>query len=410
MTERRAEGLPTLMIQLPKSRPTLPRYGDNTLSDLASSILAALGAPGEANPLGLPPADRVCLLVVDGLGWELLREHPAAAPFLSELAVSGRALMAGFPATTATSLASLGTGRPPGRHGLLGYQVAVPGEGRLLNALSWDKLVDPVAWQSGTTIFERADAAGIGAFRVAQGSLARTGLSVAAMRGAAYCPADTLGALVAEAAAALRRRDRALAMVYHGELDATGHAWGCASDAWRYHLGHVDKLAEQLAGALPPGTTLYVTADHGMVDVPVQDRVDADAVPGLRAGVALLGGEPRARHVYAVPGAAADVLAAWQEILGAHAWVISRDEAIADGWFGPVTPSLAPRIGDVVAAPAGPWAVVATKAEPRESALIGMHGSVTPADQLVPLLTWPRPEAEATGPHRQADLGGYGRR
>jgi hypothetical protein len=163
--------------------------------------------------------------------------------------------------------------------------------------------------------------------------------------------------------------------------------FGCSSDAWRYHLGHVDKLAEQLAGALPPGTAMYVTADHGMVDVPAQDRVDADTVPGLREGVALLGGEPRARHVYTVPGAAADVLATWREVLGYRAWVVSRDEAIAEGWFGPVAPQLAPRIGDVVAAPAGPFAVVATEADPRESELIGMHGSLTTADQLVPLLT-----------------------
>jgi hypothetical protein len=124
-----------------------------------------------------------------------------------------------------------------------------------------------------------------------------------------------------------------------------------------------------------------------MVDVAPQDRVDADTVPGLRDGVALLGGEPRARHVYTVPGAAPDVLAAWREVLGHRAWVVSRDEAIAEGWFGPVDPRLAPRIGDVVAAPAGPFAVVATKTDPRQAALIGMHGSLTPADQLVPLLT-----------------------
>jgi hypothetical protein len=88
-----------------------------------------------------------------------------------------------------------------------------------------------------------------------------------------------------------------------------------------------------------------------------------------------------------VPGAAADVLLAWREVLGHRAWVVSRDEAIVEGWFGPVDPRLAPRIGDVVAAPAGPYAVVATKADPRQSALIGMHGSLTPADQLVPLLS-----------------------
>lgn len=398
------------MTELPESMPSLPQYGAAALPDLASSALAALGVPGEANTLGLPPAERICLLVIDGLGWELLRDYPAAAPFLSELAVTGRSLTAGFPATTATSLASLGTGRPPGQHGLFGYQVAVPGAGRLLNALRWDKRVDPVAWQPAATIFERAAAAGIGAFRVAQSPLERTGLSEAAMRGAEYYGADTLGALVAEAATALRRRDRALAMVYHGDLDSTGHVWGCGSEAWRYHLGHVDKLAEQLAGALPPGTTLYITADHGMVDVGPQDKIDADSLPELRAGVALLGGEPRARHVYAEPGAQADVLAAWREILGPRAWVAARDEAVADGWFGPVEPALAARIGDVVAAPAGSWALVATIAEPRESALIGMHGSLTSAEQLVPLLTWP-PDTEGSGPHRWfSDGGGAGRR
>jgi hypothetical protein len=382
-----SDGRPAVVSDLPASLPTLPRYGDSSLADLASSVLASLGMAEEPNPLDFPSAERVCLLVVDGLGWELLREHPAAAPFLSELAVAGRPLTAGFPATTAVSLTSLGTARPPGQHGVLGYQVAVPGQGRLLNAVHWDQRVDPQAWQPGSTIFERAAAAGIGAYRVGHSSFRRTGLFLAAMRGAEYVVANTFGALVAQAAAALGRSDRALALAYHAELDATGHAFGCSSDAWRYHLGHVDKLAEQLAGALPPGTVMHVTADHGMIDVPPQDRIDVDADPALRHGVALLGGDARARYVYARPGAAADVLAAWREVLGARAWVASREEAIADGWFGEVDPALAPRIGDVVAAPAGPWAIVAGRAEPRESALIGMHGSLTSADQLVPLLT-----------------------
>ena len=370
----------------PAIAPVVPHYGERSLSDLASSLLASLGVTGEQNPLSLPPAPRACLLVVDGLGWELLRDHPAAAPFMSELAVTGGPLTAGFPATTVTSLSSLGTGRPPGQHGMLGYQVAVPGEDKLLNGLRWDSSVDPLVWQPGATIYERAAGAGISAYRVAASALEKTGLSTAVMRGNAYRPADSLGALAAEAADTLRRADRALVTVYHGQLDSTGHMFGCESDAWRYHLGHVDKLAEQLAGAIPAGPSLYITADHGMVDVAPEDRADADTIPGLRDGVALLGGEPRARHVYAVPGAAADVLAAWRGILGDRAWVLSRDEAVAAGWFGSVAPRLAGRIGDVVVAPAGSCAVIASKAEVLESSLIGMHGSLTSADQLVPLL------------------------
>ena len=86
------------------------------------------------------------------------------------------------------------------------------------------------------------------------------------------------------------------------------------------------------------------------------------------------------------PRLAADLLATWREVLGDRAWVLSRDEAIKEGWFGPVDAAMTSRIGDVVAATAGSLAIVATKAEPRESALTGMHGSLTASEQLVPAL------------------------
>jgi hypothetical protein len=170
--------------------------------------------------------------------------------------------------------------------------------------------------------------------------------------------------------------------------------YGVSSQAWEFQLSHVNRLVEQLASALPSGTALYVTADHGMVNVGPDDRIDADADgPGaaLREGVALLGGEPRARHVYAAPGAAADVLATWREVLGEHAWVASREEAVKDGWFGPpgvVDEAMAARIGDVVAACSGTSAVIASKAEPLQSSLFGMHGSLTAAEQLVPMFAF----------------------
>jgi hypothetical protein len=374
----------------PKHAPTVPSYGAATLADLSSSLLASLDteSPRSQNVLGLPSAHRACLLIVDGLGWDLLRAHPAAAPFLAELARDAKPITAGFPSTTVTSLGSLCTGLPPGQHGLLGYQVIVPGENRLLNGLRWDSRVDPHQWQPRPTIYEQAAAADIAAIHVAQRSFRGTGLTEATMRGADYWPADSMGALAAQAAAALAENGRALVTVYHGDLDGTGHVFGVGSEAWYNQLAHVDKLAEQLAGALPSGTHMYVTADHGMVDVGPEDRIDVDAIPELRAGLGLLGGEPRARHLYARPGAAADVLATWRELLGDRAWVLPKDEAIKEGWFGPVDQGMADRIGDVVAAATGSIALVATEAEPRESALFGMHGSLTPSEQLVPALTF----------------------
>src|SRR5690349_20663454 len=237
----------------PRHLPIVPSYGAAALADLSSSLLASLDpeAPFAQNVLGLPPARRACLLIVDGLGWELLRDHPAAATFLSELARNSRPITAGFPSTTVTSLGSICTGRPPGQHGILGYQVAIPGENRLLNGLRWDARVDPVQWQPLPTVYEQAAAAGIAAVHVAQGAFRGTGLTVATMRGADFRPADSMGALAAQGATALRENDRAFVTVYHGDLDGAGHVFGVASDAWYNQLAHVDKLAELLAGALP---------------------------------------------------------------------------------------------------------------------------------------------------------------
>ncbi len=381
------------MTREPRNSPIVPSYGESSLADLSNSILASLTGDASGNVLGLPETGRACLLLIDGLGLELLRAHQAAAPFLAELAFNSRPLTAGFPSTTTTSLASLGTGLVPAVHGMLGYQVAVPGQDRLLNGLKWPADIDPVAWQPRPTIFERASADRLDAIYVGPSAFQGSGLTVATLRGPQYRGADSLGALAALTADALAESDRALVMAYHGDLDAAGHRYGVSSQAWEFQLSHVDRLAEHLASTLPSGTILYVTADHGMVDVGPDDKLDVD-VDGpfavLRDGLALLGGEARARHAYARPGAAADVVATWREVLGEHAWVASRDEAIKDGWFGPpgvVDEAMTARIGDVVAACAGNTAVIASKAEPRESVLVGMHGSLTAAEQLVPLLT-----------------------
>jgi hypothetical protein len=379
------------MTREPRTSPIVPSYGESSLSDLSASILASLTGDATGNVLGLPETGRACLLIIDGLGWEQLRAHQAAAPFLSELAFNSRPLTCGFPSTTVTSLACIGTALPPAAHGMLGYQVAIPGTGRLLNGLRWPKEVDPLAWQPKPTMFERAAAAGVRAVHVAPGAYSDSGLTRAVLRGADYRPANSFGALAATAIAALHDSERALVAVYHGDLDGIGHGYGADSAAWAFQLAHVDRLAEQLAGSLPMGAVLYVTADHGMVDVGPGDRVDVDATPELREGVALLGGEARARHVYVRPGAAPDVLAAWQEILGERAWVTSRDEAIKDGWFGPPDEAMTARIGDVVAAATGTSAIVASQAEPKETALLGMHGSLTSAEQLVPMLVFPSP-------------------
>ncbi|TDD90487.1 alkaline phosphatase family protein [Actinomadura darangshiensis] len=368
--------------------PAAPRYGAGALADLPGSALASLGVPGAVDVLGLPAVPRVCVLLVDGLGWEQLKAHPDEAPYLN--AMDGGPITAGFPATTVSSLGSLATGVPPGEHGLLGVQVAIPGTGRLLNCLRWDDdSVDPETFQPVPTVYERAAADGVEVSYVARRLYRGSSLSRATTRGADYLAADGLGQLVGRAELALRRGGRSYVTVYHADLDSTGHRFGVGSADWRHHLRFVDVLVQQIAAVLPQGSALYVTADHGMVDP--SERIDADAVPELREGVALLGGDARCRYVYSEPGAHADVLAAWTDLLGDRAWVVSRDEAVANGWFGPIGPGMLERIGDVIAVPHADLAIVASEREPWLDRMVGMHGSLVPAELRVPLLSTIRP-------------------
>ena len=396
LSAARAPGTSGSDSRQPASRSALPApaYGRASLSDLMPSVLASLGVPGERPVLGLPPTARAVVLLVDGLGAELLRRHADQAPFLSSL--SSLPLTTGFPATTVTSLASLGTGLPPGEHGLPGYTSWVQEADTTVGWLGWspvggrrdlrEQLV-PETVQPHATAFERAAAAGIDVTIAAPASFEGTGLTRAVLRGGRYCGSITPGDAIATAVTASRAA-RTLVYCYTPDLDFTGHVRGVSSDAWRDQLRLVDGFAEQLAARLPAGTVLHVTADHGMVDVSDEARVDADASPVLSEGVLALAGEPRARHVHALSGAGADVLARWQAELGDRMWIGTGDEAVAAGLFGPVVgPAARARIGDVVAVATGDVAVVRRSVEPRFSSLRGQHGALTDDERLVPLLS-----------------------
>jgi predicted AlkP superfamily pyrophosphatase or phosphodiesterase len=214
---------------------------------------------------------------------------------------------------------------------------------------------------------------------------AGSGLTRAVQRGGRYAGVHALGDLAAEALRALESSP-SFCYAYHSELDLVGHVYGPGSAAWRMQLRQVDRLVESLVDSMGPGALLAVVADHGMVAVD-GTVLDIDATPSLLAGVRAFGGEARARHVYAHDGAAADVLPAWRETLAGNAWVVTREEAVEAGWFGPtVSDRVRPRIGDIVAAARGGFAMTRREAEPIESSLIGHHGSLTSAEQLVPLV------------------------
>jgi predicted AlkP superfamily pyrophosphatase or phosphodiesterase len=353
---------------------------------------------GFDNTLGLPAAGRVCVVLADGLGRNLLKQKAAHTPFLRSVVQAGQGdvpvwLDSAFPSTTAAALASFGTGLPAGQHGMVGYDVLDPGQDKVVNLLgNWDPGVDPATWQPFPTVFERA----AGQADVSTVSLAQfngSPMTRAALRGGRFIPGTTAHARTGAAADAMAGAGPSLMYFYVNELDKAGHRYGCRSEQWEHQLEELDATVKRLNSSLPAGTTILLTADHGMLDIPESQRIDFSADSALVDGVRHTAGEPRMVHLYLEDthldstAGRERLVAAWKARFGDRVWAFTREEAIAGGLFGDVRPAVEGRIGDVMIAARDAVALYdGRRMRPTAMEVVGQHGSLTKAEREVPLL------------------------
>lgn len=372
-----------------------PTPSNHSLADVMPSIAAALGAHGP-NPLGMDPTRDAVLMLVDGLGAELIREHAEHAPTLASMTT--RMISAGFPSTTATSLTSLAVGAPCSQHGIVGYsfQISDSAGPTSFNPLRWTlessggpTAIDrfpPREVQTMPSLLEILAAEGVEITYVMRADFRDSGLTRAAFRAdGTYQPADTLEEIRRAVTATVSRPSRVSRFVYayFGDLDMIGHLHGPGSPAWLHCLREVDAFIADLATDLPPDCRLVVTADHGMVTA--ETSVDIDTTPALLSDVITVAGEARVRHAYAREGAAQNVLAAWTSELSGRARVLSREQALDERLFGPGRDH-ADRLGDVIAIATGGVVLTRSQNEELESSLLGHHGANTAAEQHIPLI------------------------
>lgn len=360
----------------------LPDYDGATLTNLLPSIEARLG--GAAPVIDIPRARKYVILLVDGLGWYPLAQHADHAEHLAALMPSALTLTCGVPSTTATSLTSLGCGTVPGHHGVVGYTFLDPAADRVLNALSWEGGPDDVAaFAMRPTVFTRLGqnghpSAAVSLTRFADSALTRMAFGGTVHHGVELeADPDHFTELIATA---LQGSD--VIYAYERLLDHHGHGHGVGSWQWLDELARIDDLVAHLAQALPDDVCLLVTGDHGMVNVPQDRKIVAEDHASL-CGFRHIAGEGRLRQLYTDDAPA--LAAAWASFMGERAEVVLRADAVAAGWFGPEPePAVLPRIGDVLVAMREDWAVMSNNF-PGEFGLVGMHGSLTPAEMLVPL-------------------------
>ncbi|MBN2624095.1 MAG: alkaline phosphatase family protein [Acidimicrobiales bacterium] len=357
----------------------LPDYGGRCITHVIPTLLGPPDTAPAWMPAALADASQVVLLVVDGLGWEQLEARLSLAPTLAGMARCPITTVA--PSTTATALTSLTTGLPPGEHGVIGYRMAVHGE--VLNVLRWStpagdarQTIPPSKVQPTPPFLgERPPV-------VTRAEYRQSGFTGAHLDPARYWGYRTLSTMVTEVGRLLRSSEPFVYAYWDG-LDKVAHEYGLG-EHYDAELAWIDHTVERLLAVLPRGGMLLVTADHGQVEVGGNVIPLAGEVLGL---CAMQSGEGRFRWLHARSGRAGALYDAAKSHHGDDAWVLTRDQMVADGWFGPVvTEAAAARLGDV--------ALVARRDvafhDPRDTGpydLVGRHGAVTSAEMYVPLLS-----------------------
>lgn len=376
-----------------------PDYRHDNLVNLMASLVTGLGGlSGGYPPLAsLPPAmvaaaSHVVLLILDGVGYDYLRQHGT----LLNRYLHGR-LGSVFPTSTAPAISSLLTGVAPQQHAITGWFMHFKELGTVAVSLPfqprWGRVpfraVSPAALLGHGAIFDnRLEAHGYHLLpqRLMDSAYSRV-LAGTAERVGYRGLADYFASL---ARLVRHSRKRAFVYAYWPGFDTLAHHHGVGSRTARRHLRALERgIADLLTALAGSGTLLLVTADHGFIDSGPAFTTHLQQHPELADCLALpLCGEPRVAYCYVRPGRTARFERYVRERLANCVALYPSEQLLADGWFGmgEADPRLADRIGDYILITHDRQILKDVLPTEKPWQEIGVHGGVSDAERYVPLL------------------------
>lgn len=395
----------------------LPEYDGLGLSNVVPTIERHFGLQTDIEPLAesvLPPglldgAERVVTLVVDALGYGQLIDamERGHAPYLTALsqrdAASFKPLTSTFPSTTVTALTSLGTGLPPGRHGvtnqvlfdsLLGATIDILPFAPMVAGLGLEKVgIEPGSWIGLPTVYNRLAGAGVETVVVNHSQFEGTSLSLINHRGARFVGFRTISDLCVNLRSAIESAEGpAYLHSYWGTLDSVAHVYGVDSPQQTAEIRVLDHALGELLlrGLCAPRTLLLILADHGHIDTVAERYVWLNDHPEL---LSMLQSPPagldRAGVYYVLPGFEEDARQYIDGCFGDRAYAISAQESVELGLYGPqpLSTQARQRIGQLLVLPRENWVMkYQYPGRERKHWSVGKHGGLAPEEMLVPLL------------------------
>ena len=363
--------------------PVIPDYsGANLTGIIPGCLLGTSGRRPNWFPQPLQDAERIVLLVIDGLGYEQLQRHAHIAPNLMSLV--GGQITTIAPSTTASALTSLVTGASPAEHGIVGYRMDMGDS--IMNSLRWwSDTRDLRKVHPPATVQPIPPFVGMTIPVVSRAELEGSAFTEAHLRGSRPCGWRAASSIVAQCANLISSGEKFVYAYYDG-IDKIAHERGFGA-YYDSEIAATDWLVGSLLNTLPSGTTLAITADHGQVQV--GDNV-VHLSDDIKASLHHQSGEGRFRWLHAKRGQESDLLQIATDSYSDIAWVASRDQVIEEAWLGParggrIADQVKRRLGDVALVPF----TATTFDDPLDSgpfSLVCRHGSLTADEMYVPFL------------------------
>lgn len=356
--------------------PIRPDYDGPCIAGVVPALLS------ESRPEWFPAmareAEKIVLLLLDGLGWADYERFGDRLPTLSNLDASR--ITSVVPSSTASALTSVTTGLAPSQHGLVGYRMRVGPD--LLNVLGWffpagGEPPDPETLQPAPGFLGRQIKV------VTRSQFVKSGFSLAHMRGSRMIGWRTTSTLI-EHCRRLARSNDPLVYVYYDGIDMVAHQYGLKNEFFERELIAADRLTSEVLDVMPESSVLLVASDHGQVHLERKNWIALDPCDRF---VSAYGGDGRFRFLYSKDGMEKDLMTAAEDHLGDKAWVFSRERLVDEEWLGPKPePWVEDRIPHIALAAALQNVAFIDPTNPLEVNLVSGHGSLTAEEMWVPLL------------------------
>jgi len=370
----------------------------NCIVNLVSSIGAASGVTSPYPPLdydslsGLEERRNIVLLIVDGFGYNYLREYGEGSTMKKYLKES---ISSVYLPTTGVAITSIMTGVAPQQHAVTGWFVYLKEYGLISRILPYSNTIDYN--NLGVEISNVVDVVPIFNGINREYSLVLTPTIVDSvftknLTGSAYrIEYSGIGDFFSRIRGAISQSSsKTYTYGYLPDFDAVSHIQGSSSQDAKDQFGQIDKhLSDFIESMEGTDTTIIITGDHGFNDVIPEQVVYTQDHPKLLESLVMpFCGDTRSVYAYVRPRKIDQFEKYVQNELGETCDLFSSSELIEEGWFGlyDAHPKLLDRLGDYTLIMREGYAMINCFPGFEPIKMLGHHGGASADEVYVPLI------------------------